>query len=221
MNMASVTTPTLPPGSSIARESSTSRDVVQDEFLTLFIASMRNQDPLSPMDATEMTAQLAQFSSLEQLAKLNETFRALQSISARTEQLAQTSLAVTMIGKQVVALGNTVVVDENGDLTAKFHVGAGGGNAVLRIFDAQGREIASHDLGFVHEGDQTIAWDNTGLVSGMYSYRVEVLRDDGIVVPVEEYTVAQIDQIHFGAAGILLSSGSLFIPMVDVLTVSE
>ena len=46
----------------------------KDEFLTLLITQMQNQDPLNPMDNTEMIAQLAQFSSLEQMQNLNESF---------------------------------------------------------------------------------------------------------------------------------------------------
>ena len=46
----------------------------KDEFLTLLVTQMQNQDPLNPMDNTEMIAQLAQFSSLEQMQNLNESF---------------------------------------------------------------------------------------------------------------------------------------------------
>lgn len=191
-----------------------------DEFLTLFIATMQNQDPLNPMEATDMTAQLAQFSSLEQLTKLNDAFSALQSLNARSEQLVQTSLAVDMIGKKVVALGNAVRVDDSGKASVTVHVGPGGGEATLRVFK-DGSEVATRNLGHVREGEQTFDWDSTGLEPGVYSYRVEVVRDD-VSVPVQEYTVAKIDEVHFDATGVLLSSGaSMFIPLADVLTISE
>jgi len=44
----------------------------KDDFLNLLITQLQNQDPLNPTDSTEFTAQLAQFSSLEQLGNVNE-----------------------------------------------------------------------------------------------------------------------------------------------------
>ena len=45
----------------------------QDAFLKLLMAEMENQDPLSPMDSKDTIAQLAQFTSVEQLGKINTT----------------------------------------------------------------------------------------------------------------------------------------------------
>ena len=47
---------------------------MQDKFMKMLVAQMKNQDPLNPMDNTEMIAQLAQFSSLEQMQNLNDSF---------------------------------------------------------------------------------------------------------------------------------------------------
>ena len=50
-----------------------------DSFLRLFVAQLQNQDPMNPMEGTEYTAQLAQFSSLEQSIKSNEKLDGLMS----------------------------------------------------------------------------------------------------------------------------------------------
>ena len=44
----------------------------KDDFLTLLLTQLQNQDPLNPTDSVEYTAQLAQFSSLEQLSNVNQ-----------------------------------------------------------------------------------------------------------------------------------------------------
>jgi flagellar basal-body rod modification protein FlgD len=49
----------------------------QEMFLKLLVAQMKNQDPLNPTDSTQYTAQLAQFSSLEQLTGINDKLNKL------------------------------------------------------------------------------------------------------------------------------------------------
>ncbi len=50
---------------------STKNVMGKDEFLKMLIAQLKHQDPMNPMDGTAFTAQLAQFSSLEQLQNIN------------------------------------------------------------------------------------------------------------------------------------------------------
>ena len=60
----------------------------KDAFLQLLVAQMKNQDPLSPQDGKEMAAQLAQFSSVEQLVSANDT---LAQIREALKQSAATA----------------------------------------------------------------------------------------------------------------------------------
>lgn len=56
----------------------------RDAFLQLLVLQMRYQDPMEPMDNTQMVAQLAQFSSLEQMENLNDSF---EQLSGSVDQL--------------------------------------------------------------------------------------------------------------------------------------
>ena len=51
-------------------------------FLTLLVAQLKNQDPLNPTDSTQFVAELAQFSSLEQLMNINKSVGAMQNVIA-------------------------------------------------------------------------------------------------------------------------------------------
>jgi len=55
------------------------QELGKDEFLQLLVAQMRNQDPLNPASDTEMMAQMAQFSLLEQMKALNQSFMSAQA----------------------------------------------------------------------------------------------------------------------------------------------
>lgn len=46
--------------------------VSQNTFLTLLITQLENQDPMNPQDSSQFVAQLAQFSSLEQMTQVNQ-----------------------------------------------------------------------------------------------------------------------------------------------------
>ncbi|MBN1670900.1 MAG: flagellar hook capping protein [Kiritimatiellae bacterium] len=65
-------------------------DMGKEEFLKLLIAQLQNQDPLDPMDNTAMVAQLAQFSALEQMQNLNETFGSYHQESSLIQSLLLT-----------------------------------------------------------------------------------------------------------------------------------
>ena len=77
------------------------RDLGKDDFLKLLITQLSNQDPTSPMENTEFTAQMAHFSSLEQMTNMNQEF-------AKMNSMLVSSQAVGTIGKTVdITLGDT------------------------------------------------------------------------------------------------------------------
>jgi flagellar basal-body rod modification protein FlgD len=52
----------------------------KDEFVKLLITQMKNQDPMNPMDGKDLAAQLAQFSSVEQLININTKLDGLSTL---------------------------------------------------------------------------------------------------------------------------------------------
>jgi flagellar basal-body rod modification protein FlgD len=94
VNSASGTTST-----SATSSSQSASALGKDEFFKMLLAQLKNQDPLNPQDGAEFSAQLAQFSSLEQLTNLNS---ALEAQGASYSSLMNLQ-SVSMIGKEVEA----------------------------------------------------------------------------------------------------------------------
>lgn len=79
---------------------SINKELDRDAFLQLLVMQMRNQDPLEPTSNSEMLAQLAQFSSLEQMERLNDNF---ENLTGGVDQL-NFMTASSLIGKTVSGL---------------------------------------------------------------------------------------------------------------------
>lgn len=76
----------------VSNKSGNSQELGKDQFLSILITQLRHQDPLQPMQDREFIAQMAQFTSLEQLLNINNQLTAMsQSLGA----------ASSLIGKQV------------------------------------------------------------------------------------------------------------------------
>src|SRR5690625_751430 len=78
----------------------------QDRFLTLLITQLRNQDPLDPMDNSEITSQLAQLSTVQGINQLNET---LLTVSGQMD-VSQSMQSSMLLVRDVLVHGDLVLL---------------------------------------------------------------------------------------------------------------
>lgn len=81
----------------------------KDDFLKILITQLQNQDPTSPMQDREFIAQMASFSSLEQMTNMNKTMQQFLTFQTEASLLQQSQ----MIGKQVTY--ETETINEKGE----------------------------------------------------------------------------------------------------------
>lgn len=87
-----------------------------DSFLRMFVAQLQNQDPLNPMEGTEYTAQLAQFSNLEQSIKSNEKLDGLMSQLSLSQANALIGRTATTADGAISGVIETVTILSDGSV---------------------------------------------------------------------------------------------------------
>lgn len=193
----------------------------QDAFLKMFMAQMTNQNPLDPMDNTEFTAQLAQFSSLEQLTAMNEKMNGLASLQTAFQEVQVASY----LGKEILAYGNQMPVTDGQAGSTYFNLAA---PAKVRIIvtNSDGQTVRDEDLGAMGVGEQEWTWD--GLTSygqaapdGVYKINILATDSNGNAVKLNsQYVSGIVTGFQWDADGNLqlLGSGSA-ISLKDVVAV--
>lgn len=149
----------------------------QDAFLTILVAQLTHQDPLSPMEDAEMTSQLAEFSSLEQLTNINTNIQALGQSMEHTDLLS----AVSFIGKEVKADGYNMSITEGNVSTIYYGFGEAVTSIKMNIYDSDGAIIRTVDLGSKEAGSYQYEWDgknDAGETMPDGTYGVGILGED-------------------------------------------
>lgn len=208
----------------------------RDQFLQMLTAQLKNQDPLNPMDGKDMAAQLAQFSTVEQLIQMNQTLSSQQSRdgeiieaitkldetqAARSDELAQLiegQMAMATVGKTGVTLGNTTFVDRDGNGPIVVDTGTRTGAGRVTITNAKGEEVARVSVNVATAGQQSF---NVGdlitdpkLPAGKYTFKFEVAKDGGQFEAVKTYTAGRITGMKYDNGNpILIIGDSLSVPM--------
>ena len=187
----------------------------KDEFLKLLIAQLKNQDPLSPMDNTEFTAQMAQFSSLEQLFQVNDNLENLAALNASVNN----TQALTLIGKEVTAEGNSVYAEDGQATTISFNLSESASNVRIHLIDSAGEVVRTIYRGSMSEGQHEVTWDGMGegggaVADGLYGYVVDAVDSNGEPVDTDTFmsgivTAISMDDgityVHIGDAKIMIS----------------
>ncbi len=197
------------------------QDVVgKDQFLQLLVAQMKHQDPLNPMDGTDFTAQLAQFSSLEQLFVINENLEGLQ---AYQEDLA--ALQVTdYIGRDVLNAGNGMTVSDGTLSRAAYRVTADAERGSFTVYDSQGDIVRIVDLGRKAAGLYDVVWDGMDMEGnpvpdGTYRLQCDFYDAEGGYLPSQTYQSSTVTGVVYTDDGPRLDLGGRSVPLQDVLKI--
>ncbi len=194
----------------------------QDEFMKLLVTQLSNQDPLSPMKNEEFVAQLAQFSSLEQLVNVNERLDGLA-----VAQLSQNGAsAVNFIGKDVRAMADWVEVDGENPADLNFELLGNAEDVTVTIKDEDGNVVRSMSLSDMKQGSQSVSWDGkdkngSPVAAGTYTVNVDAENENGSSVGAYAVAVGRVEGISYENGYPELSIGDHRISLSDIIEVME
>ena len=194
----------------------------KEEFLKLFMAQMQYQNPLEPLKGTEFTAQLAQFSQLEQMWNINENLK--------NNQLFLDSLnnaqAVNFIGKNIKAVGNSVYLKEGDSAFIHYQLKEDAAKVFVHIYDTNGNLVTTLELKNQKAGEQKLKWDgkdNKGnsLGSGQYSFEIEAYDADEEQINVISYIQGEVTGVTYEENIVYLLLGEQKIAITDVIQIEK
>lgn len=198
-----------------------SSELGKDAFLTLLTTQLQYQDPSSPVKNEDFVAQLAQFSSLEQLSSLNAT---LEGVYVALAAMNNASMA-SLLGTDVIARGDQFSYGGEGPAELAYNAPSDAASATLKVYDEDGTVVWTGDVGALSSGDGTVGWpgvDVNGQPVPAGTYRFEITATDasGTPIEVEERIVGTIDEMDYSTGSPMPAIDGVPVDIADILTLT-
>lgn len=180
--------------------STTGAGGLQNEFLTLLVTQLQNQDPLNPMDSSQLTSQMAQISTVTGIDQLNATLKGMATSFSANQSLQATSL----IGHNVLVPGAGLRL-QNGTAQGGVNLSQAADSVVVSITDSAGQVVHRVDLGAQAAGLLSFQWDGVtdsgaAAASGNYTFSVKAAQA-GTAVAAAALAYGLVNGVTQGAGG--------------------
>mgnify|MGYP000958946122 CR=1 FL=1 len=208
----------------IKQENTQNKDLGKNEFLNLLVAQLNNQNPLEPQGNGEFIAQLAQFSTVEGVEKLNTSMESLLS----GYQSSQALQASSLVGRKVIVPSEKAVVDTSETFKASAVLPVSSSNVYVNVYDSSGASVNRINLGQQSAGSVSFMWDGKDasgnlMPPGTYRFEAQATYEDetkGL------YTLlpANVDSVTLGqnGSGLMLNLAGLgSVPLSQVQMIGQ
>ena len=201
--------------------SSSTSGLGMDAFLQLLVTQLQYQDPLDPMDDKEFVAELAQFSSLEQLTEINSGIEGLSTLTQEQQMIG----AVNFIGKTIEANGTAVNVEDGAATSVTFTLPEDAATCLVNVLDSSGNIVRTVDLGATTAGQVEFEWDGkdydgNAVDDGQYQVAVTATNADGEVMTVTSTMTGTVEGIQQVSGSYYLDiGGGRYVAFTDITNV--
>lgn len=196
----------------------------RDAFMKLFLSQLNHQDPLNPMDTSQFSSQLAEFSTLEQLFNMNENLEAIMGTQSNDSKYH----ALDLMGKDVQAQSDTLVMTDDSLAKGAYYLDTAAEGCVIRIYDDSGRairDIVMEDPEYRWAGTHTFEWDGCDddgnmMEPGLYSYNVSAVSREGDLLDVEKYTQGTVTRVSLFEEEPVIYIGNTPLSMEQIVNIN-
>jgi flagellar basal-body rod modification protein FlgD len=197
----------------------------KDDFLKMLVTQLRHQDPMNPMDGTEFAAQLAQFSSLEQLSNINTNLEDSIGVNQILTQAISNTMGASLIGKDVRATASSFTYGGEGSVKLGYTLPQNAKSAVVKVFD-QNNKLVQTIAGGTSKGDQVVTWtskdaDRGTAVAGTYHFTVEAVDEKGGTLTTTQFVYGTVTSIRFKSSGAVFVIDGLEVPLASILEIMQ
>lgn len=193
----------------------------KQDFLKLLVTQLQNQDPLNPSDPTEFTAQLAQFSSLEQLFTVNESLTGLTNATQSQQQMS----ALSLMGREAVFDSDSFSLGTGG-ASLGYKLEEAADRVELHIQNSSGKSLAVVKPEDMSVGTHFITWnglDANGQQVPPGNYKLSILALDSAEEGIEAQPLfkGRITGVDMDPAGSVLVTANGSYGMKDLISVRD
>jgi flagellar basal-body rod modification protein FlgD len=198
----------------------------KDDFLQLLVTKLRYQDPMSPMADEDFAAQLAQFSSLEQMQNIADGIAESNQWDLLQMQSLNNAMASSFIGREIQANYNTVYVEDGKPATISFSLPDSASEVTLTIKDSEGNVVKTLTENEMSAGAHILEWDakatsgNT-VPDGTYSVEATATGYNGSDVSPKLSLVGVVESVLYKDGAAYMRVNGIEIPLGDISAVAE
>lgn len=193
----------------------------KDDFFRLMITQLKNQDPLNPTDGTQFSAQLAQFSSLEQLSNMNDALKQSLDANYLLAQSVNNTMAVSLIGKEIKLNGGSIKYNGENSIVLGYDLPADARTVTVDIYDSQGTLVKSFEQSSISSGVHKLSWDftdNNGnkLQTGSYKFEVNAKDYNNSEITAGIFKMGLINSVRYTEQGTKVLVGNTEYDLSDI-----
>lgn len=191
------------------------------QFLTLLTTQIQNQDPLSPMDSTEFTNQLVQFSQVEQQINSNQKLDSLLAL-----QLSGISgMALGYVGMDIAYVSGEMNFDGKTPVEVSYALAEAPYTAKMNVYDEDGTLVYSADAEKT-VGTNKMVWDGKKangdvLPPGTYSVKIDALDSEGEAITTTTAVSGHVRGIETQDGIVYVLVGDRAVPISSILNATQ
>lgn len=211
-------------GSNTISDSEKNSDISKNEFLQLMMTQLKYQDPLNPTDSADYGAQLAQYSSLEQLTNLNDKLSELVETNYYLTQSVYNTMTTNLIGKEAKVSTSEIVNNGQDGVTLGFNLSGTPTSTTIKIYNSAGKLVRTIDDGNFSSGDNKLSWDFTDndgndLANGTYTYTVEAKGTGDTTLTTSTFLYGTVGSVKYTDSGTMIVIDGVEYAISDVMEI--